>query len=60
MFLLELLLKGVEPMNYHIVERDAFQVVGVKQEFSYGPQDIGIPGVPEFWKMRKRKVPLIN
>ena len=37
-------------MNYHIVERDAFQVVGVKHEFSCGMQDIGIPGVPEFWE----------
>ena len=53
-------------MNYHIVERDAFQVVGVKQEFSCGSQDIGIPGVPEFWENAEKKgtvdqlIPLIN
>ena len=53
-------------MNYHIVERDAFQVVGVKQEFSCGPQDIGIPGVPKFWENAEKKgtidqlIPLIN
>jgi AraC family transcriptional regulator len=56
----------MEPMNYHIVERDAFQVVGVKQEFACGPQDIGIPGVPEFWGNAEKNgtvdqlIPLIN
>ena len=53
-------------MNYHIVERDAFQVVGVKQKFSYGTRDIGIPGVPEFWESEEKKgtvdqlIPLID
>ncbi|PTF58494.1 AraC family transcriptional regulator [Staphylococcus chromogenes] len=42
-------LKGVEPMNYQLIEREAFQVVGVKERFScdgdIGPsQDIG-----HFW-----------
>ena len=53
-------------MNYHIVERDAFQVVGVKHEFSCGTQDIGIPGVPEFWESEEKRgtvdqlIPLID
>ncbi|MGJ7921238.1 GyrI-like domain-containing protein [Neobacillus sp. LXY-4] len=36
-------------MNYKIIERDAFQVIGVKQEFSCGNGNFGIPGVPVFW-----------
>jgi len=38
-------LKGVEPMNYRIVEKDAFQIVGIKRSFSYanGENQIGIP-----------------
>lgn len=39
-------LKGAEPMKYRIVERDAFQVVGVKREFPCGAEDAEIP---EFW-----------
>lgn len=41
-------LKGAEPMKYRIVEREAFQVAGVKREFLC-PEGPGIPGVPEFW-----------
>ena len=53
-------------MSVRIVEREAFQVVGVKKEFSCGPQDIGIPGIPEFWEEAEKKgtvdqlIPLIN
>ncbi len=36
-------------MKYHIVERDVFQAIGVKREFSCGVEGIGIPGVPAFW-----------
>lgn len=42
-------LKGVEPIKYHIIERDSFQVIGIKREFSCGAEDAGIPGIPEFW-----------
>jgi AraC family transcriptional regulator len=42
-------LRGVEPMKYHIVERDAFQVVGIKREFPCDTENAGIPGVAEFW-----------
>ena len=53
-------------MNYHIVEREAFQVVGVKQEFACGPAGYRDPGVPEFWENAEKKgtvdqlIPLIN
>jgi AraC family transcriptional regulator len=36
-------------MKYKIVERDAFQVVGICKEFSCGEMNNGIPGVPGFW-----------
>ena len=41
-------LKGAEPMKYQIVERDVFQVVGVKRECPCGDEAKG-PGIPEFW-----------
>lgn len=41
-------LKGAAPMNYKIVERDAFQVVGVKRECPCGEEAKG-PGIAEFW-----------
>jgi AraC family transcriptional regulator len=56
----------MKSMNYRIVEREEFQVVGIKQEFVCSPQDIGIPGVPEFWEIAKLQgtidqlIPLIN
>ncbi|SDY26458.1 AraC family transcriptional regulator [Evansella caseinilytica] len=41
-------LKGAEPMNYRIVERDAFQVVGIKRECPCG-EEAEDAGIPEFW-----------
>ena len=41
-------LKGAEPMQYRIVEREAFQVVGLKRECPCGDQAEGA-GIPEFW-----------
>ncbi|MFC6233307.1 AraC family transcriptional regulator [Paenibacillus allorhizosphaerae] len=41
-------LKGAEPMNYRIVERETFQVVGLKRIFPCGEKAEG-PGIPEFW-----------
>lgn len=35
-------------MNYRIVERKVFQVVGVKRECPCGNEAEG-PGIPEFW-----------
>ena len=41
-------LKGAEPMNYRIVERDAFQVIGLKREYSTANGENHI-GIPQFW-----------
>ncbi len=41
-------LKGASPMNYQIVERDAFQVVGIKRECLCGEAG-EVNGVAEFW-----------
>jgi predicted transcriptional regulator YdeE len=43
-------------MKYRIVERDVFQVAGVKREFTYGTEDTGIPGIPEFWGEANQKL----
>jgi AraC family transcriptional regulator len=43
--MIQVSLKGVEPMKYKIVERESFQVVGIKREFSLvnGENQVGIP-----------------
>ncbi|WLD92528.1 AraC family transcriptional regulator [Alkalihalobacillus sp. AL-G] len=41
-------LKGAEPMQYRIVERESFQVVGIKQEFSYANEE-NLDGIPKMW-----------
>lgn len=41
-------LKGAEPMNYKIVERDAFKVVGVKREYSLINEQ-NLVGIPKMW-----------
>ncbi len=45
---IEVSLKGAEPMNYRIMEREAFQVVGVKRECPCGEKAEGRE-IPEFW-----------
>ncbi len=42
-------LRGAEPMNYRIVKRSEFEVIGIKREFPCGNGEMGIPGVPDFW-----------
>ncbi len=42
-------LKGVEPMKYRIVEEAAFQVVGLKREYSYENEE-NLIGIPKFWE----------
>lgn len=42
-------LKGVEPMKYRIVERSSFKVVGVKREFSMHNGE-NFAGIPLFWQ----------
>ncbi|SEN54764.1 AraC family transcriptional regulator [Lihuaxuella thermophila] len=43
--MIQVSLKGVDPMQYKIVERDSFQVVGIKREFSCvnGENHVNIP-----------------
>lgn len=47
--IIQINLKGAIPMNYRIVEKDAFQVVGVKRtyNFQFGENTMGIP---KFWE----------
>lgn len=42
-------LKGAQPLKYRIVEKEAFQVVGVKRELPCGAEGVGVPGIPAFW-----------
>jgi AraC family transcriptional regulator len=42
-------LKGAEPMKYQIVEREAFQVIGVKREFTLR-NEVNSAGIPKMWK----------
>jgi len=42
-------LKGAEPMQYKIVEEESFQVVGVKREFSCANGE-NFVGIPKMWK----------
>src|SRR5699024_11073610 len=41
-------LKGAEPMNYKVVEREAFKVAGVKREFSLVNEQ-NLMGNPKMW-----------
>ena len=41
-------LKGADPMQYEVVEKDAFQVVGVKEEFSCVNGE-NLKGIPQMW-----------
>jgi AraC family transcriptional regulator len=42
-------LKGAEPMRYRIEEKEEFQVVGVKREFSL-KNDENLKGIPKMWE----------
>lgn len=42
-------LKGAEPMNYKIIEKDSFQVVGVKRTFSCANGEQS-PKIAQFWQ----------
>ncbi|TQR16405.1 AraC family transcriptional regulator [Psychrobacillus soli] len=41
-------LKGAEPMNYKIVEKESFQVVGVKKTYNCKTGE-NLQGIPLFW-----------
>ncbi len=45
---IQLTLKGAEPMKYRMVEREAFQTIGVKRQFVCAKEP-GIPGVEDYW-----------
>ncbi|WP_042460179.1 AraC family transcriptional regulator [Neobacillus dielmonensis] len=42
-------LKGAEPMNYKVMERDSFQVVGIKRELSLVNGE-NQRGIPKMWE----------
>ncbi len=42
-------LKGAEPMQYKIMKRDRFQVVGIKREFSLVNNE-NLEGISKFWQ----------
>ncbi|SFC91709.1 transcriptional regulator, AraC family [Bacillus sp. OV322] len=46
--IIQVTLKGRDPMKYKIVERESFQVVGVKREFSLAGGE-NLKGIPLFW-----------
>lgn len=41
-------LKGADPMKYRIVEKESFQAIGVKREFSLGDGE-NMSGIPQMW-----------
>lgn len=41
-------LKGADPMKYEVVEKEAFQVVGIKEEFSCVNGE-NLQGIPQMW-----------
>ena len=41
-------LKGADPMNYKVVEREDFQVIGVKREFNSMIEE-NLSGIPKLW-----------
>lgn len=46
---IQVILKGAEPMKYRIVEKEAFQAVGVKREFSLVNEE-NLKGIPLMWQ----------
>lgn len=46
--MIEVKLKGAEPMNYQIVEKDAFQVIGIKEIVSIDTKDQD-QTIPKLW-----------
>ncbi|WP_066298820.1 AraC family transcriptional regulator [Bacillus sp. FJAT-29937] len=46
--IIQVILKGAEPMKYNVLERDGFQVVGIKREFSIVNGE-NLLGIPKLW-----------
>ncbi|CAH0344159.1 AraC family transcriptional regulator [Bacillus sp. CECT 9360] len=47
--IIQVSLKGAEPMKYKIVEKGRFQVVGIKREFSLANEE-NLKGIPKLWE----------
>jgi AraC family transcriptional regulator len=41
-------LKGAEPMQYRVVEQEGFEVIGIKEEYSYANGE-NLAGIPKLW-----------
>ncbi|MCM3758240.1 AraC family transcriptional regulator [Sporosarcina aquimarina] len=48
--IIQVTLKGAEPMKYSVVEKNAFQIVGVKREFSSVLGEENVVGIPDLWE----------
>ncbi|HLQ70414.1 MAG TPA: AraC family transcriptional regulator [Bacillota bacterium] len=48
--IIQVTLKGAEPMKYSVVEKNAFRIVGIKREFSSVAEEENVVGIPEFWE----------
>ncbi|WP_058307713.1 AraC family transcriptional regulator [Gracilibacillus massiliensis] len=48
--IIQVTLKGAEPMKYSIVEKHAFQIVGINREFPCVAEEENVVGIPELWK----------
>ncbi len=46
---IQVILKGAKPMKYNILERDSFQLIGIKQEFSLVNEE-NLIGIPKLWE----------
>jgi AraC family transcriptional regulator len=42
-------LKGAEPMQYRVLEQEGFEVIGIKQGFSYENGE-NLAGIPKMWE----------
>jgi AraC family transcriptional regulator len=47
--MIQVTLKGAEPMKYSVIEKDAFQVVGIKRKFSCANEE-NLIGIPKLWE----------
>ncbi|PLR77056.1 AraC family transcriptional regulator [Bacillus sp. V3-13] len=46
--IIQVSLKGAEPMKYNVIEREAFRAVGMKREFSLINEE-NLVGIPKLW-----------
>ncbi|WP_226579857.1 AraC family transcriptional regulator [Halobacillus litoralis] len=52
--MIQVSLKGAEPMHYQIIEKEAFQMVGVKGSFAYENEE-NLNGIPNMWERLNAK-----